>query len=67
MCLILYVTLFEGGSKCFRTDIQSPRQKENAARDISVTYGVINVTVSVRVCVEIMGDFIEKAIKVLFL
>jgi len=26
--------MYEGGSKSFRPDIQKPRQKENAARDI---------------------------------
>ena len=29
-----FLGVYQGGSKSFRPDIQKPRQKENAARDI---------------------------------
>ena len=53
------LVIYEGGSNSFRPDIQKPRQMENAARDMySAIYGEVNVSVSV--CVEIKGDYIEK-------
>ena len=42
------------GSRIFRSDIQKPRQMENAVR----IYGEVNV--SVEKCVEIKGDYVEN-------
>jgi uncharacterized protein with FMN-binding domain len=50
--------MYEGGSKSSRPDIQKPANRKMMRGIYSATNGEVNVSVSV--CVEIKGDYIEK-------